>query len=97
MAWSLKTRLPRSGHLASTPIRFPGCSRNRTLLSHDLAIARLLGKQTPDGQRVNPYAYHRKTRVDFENQGQPRKWVTLRACRVLKATHANVYVAAESS
>ena len=31
------------------------------------------------------HAYHGKTWLDFERQGQPSKWVTLRACRVLRA------------
>jgi hypothetical protein len=45
----------------------------------------LLTKQNQDGRWKNEYAYHGKTWVDFERQGQPSKWVTLRACRVLRA------------
>ena len=44
----------------------------------------LLGKQDAHGRWHNEYAYNGKTWVDFEQQGQPSKWVTLRACRVLK-------------
>ncbi len=50
------------------------------------AITWLLGKQNPAGQWLNQYAYHGKTWVDFEKQGHPSKWVTLRASRVLKAS-----------
>jgi hypothetical protein len=49
------------------------------------AIDWLLAKQDADGRWRNEYAYHGKTWVDFERQGQPSKWVTLRACRVLQA------------
>ena len=52
------------------------------------AIDWLVAKQDQDGRWRNEYAYNRKTWVDFERQGQPSKWVTLRACRVLKATSA---------
>jgi hypothetical protein len=37
------------------------------------------------GRWVNRYAYNGRTVVDIERQGQPSKWVTLRACAVLKA------------
>ncbi len=48
------------------------------------ALAWVEGQQ--DGGRwLNRYAYHGKTVVDFERQGRPSKWVTLRACAVLKA------------
>ena len=49
------------------------------------AIDWLLSQQDADGRWLNRYAYHGKTWVDFERQGQPSKWVTLRACKVLKA------------
>jgi hypothetical protein len=56
---------------------------------HDPRLARavewLLTKQDDHGRWRNAYAYNGKTWVDFERQGQPSKWVTLRACRVLKA------------
>ena len=38
-----------------------------------------------DGPLEDEYAYNGKTWVDFERQGAPSKWVTLRACLVLKA------------
>jgi hypothetical protein len=52
------------------------------------AIRWLLRKQDHMGRWTNDYAYPGKTWVDIEQQGQPSKWVTLRACRVLKATAA---------
>jgi hypothetical protein len=48
------------------------------------AIEWLFSKQNPHGRWTNQYAYNGKTWVDFERQGQPSKWVTLRACRVLR-------------
>ena len=48
------------------------------------AISWLLAKQDDRGRWRNEYAYHGKTWVDIERQGQPSKWVTLRACRVLE-------------
>jgi hypothetical protein len=39
------------------------------------------------GRWRNEYAYNGKTWIDFEKQGQPSRWVTLRACRVFKAMH----------
>lgn len=49
------------------------------------AIDWLVAKQDARGRWKNEYAYNRKTWVDFERQGQPSKWVTLRACRFLRA------------
>jgi hypothetical protein len=51
-----------------------------------LAHARdwLLGKQDELGRWRNQYAYNGKTWVDVERQGEPSRWVTLRACRVLR-------------
>jgi hypothetical protein len=49
------------------------------------AVRWLLGKQDASGRWKNEYAYNGKTWVNFELQGQAGKWVTLRACRVLKA------------
>jgi hypothetical protein len=49
------------------------------------ALDWLLAKQGASGRWKNEYAYNGKTWGDFERQGQPSKWVTLRACRVLKA------------
>jgi hypothetical protein len=51
-------------------------------------IGWLLKKQDELGRWKNEYAYNRKTWVDFEHQGQPSKWVTLRACRFLRAALA---------
>jgi hypothetical protein len=45
----------------------------------------LLGQQDAEGRWLNRYAYNRKTWVDVERQGAPSKWVTLRACTVLRA------------
>lgn len=49
------------------------------------ALAWLVTQQGPDGRWRNRYAYNGKTAVDIERQGQPSKWVTLRACTVLRA------------
>jgi len=49
------------------------------------AIDWLLSLQDRQGRWANRYAYNGKTWVDFERQGAPSKWVTLRACRVLRA------------
>jgi hypothetical protein len=49
------------------------------------AIDWLLSLQDRRGRWPNRYAYNGKTWVDFERQGAPSKWVTLRACRILKA------------
>jgi hypothetical protein len=48
------------------------------------ALQWLLSKQDADGRWTNEYAYNKKTWVDFERHGQPSKWVTLRACHVLR-------------
>lgn len=50
------------------------------------AVAWLLAKQDAHGRWANEYAYSGKTWVDIERQGQPSKWVTLRACRFLRST-----------
>jgi hypothetical protein len=50
------------------------------------AIEWLLSKQDTRGRWRNQYAYSGKLWVDFEPQGGVSKWVTLRACRVLKAS-----------
>jgi hypothetical protein len=51
------------------------------------ALAWVEAGQNAQGRWVNRYAYNGKTWVDFEHQGQPSKWVTLRACSVLKAAY----------
>lgn len=49
------------------------------------ALSWVLSQQGPDGRWINRYAYHGKTWGDIEQQGKPSKWVTLRACSVLRA------------
>jgi hypothetical protein len=49
------------------------------------AMEWLLAKQDAQGRWRNQYAYAGKLWVDFETQGGASKWVTLRACRVLRA------------
>lgn len=51
------------------------------------AIDWLISKQDPSGRWKNQYAYNGKTWVDIDKQGKPSKWVTLRACSVLKAVY----------
>ena len=51
----------------------------------DHAISWVVDQQGPDGRWRNRYAYHGKTWGDIEQQGAPSKWVTLRACSVLRA------------
>src|SRR5574341_299536 len=50
------------------------------------AIEWLLSKQDAQGRWKNQYSYAGKLWQDIESQGSISKWVTLRACRVLKAT-----------
>ena len=49
------------------------------------ALGWLRSLQDEHGRWRNQYAYNGKTWVDFERQGEPSKFVTLRACRVLRA------------
>ncbi len=49
------------------------------------AVAWVAAQQDARGRWANRYAYARKTTVPIEAQGAPSKWVTLRACTVLKA------------
>ena len=49
------------------------------------SLAWLAGQQDARGRWSNRYAYAGKTTVPIEAQGAPSKWVTLRACTVLKA------------
>jgi hypothetical protein len=51
------------------------------------AIAWLISKQDVSGRWRNEHAYNGKTWVNIEPQGQPSKWVTLRACAVLKQVY----------
>jgi len=48
------------------------------------AIALVLSKQDHLGRWKMEYSYNGKTWLDIEEKGQPSKWVTLRALRVLK-------------
>jgi hypothetical protein len=56
----------------------------------DHAFDWLLAKQDTNARWKNEYAYHRKMWLDIEKQGQPSKWVTLRACRVVKARFGRI-------
>jgi hypothetical protein len=51
----------------------------------DRAVEWLLSQQDGRGRWANRYPYHGKMIRDVDKPGQPSKWVTLRACRVLKA------------
>jgi hypothetical protein len=52
------------------------------------ALSWLLSKQDDHGRWTNEYAYQGKTWIDIERPGQPSKWVTLRACSVLKRVYS---------
>jgi hypothetical protein len=58
---------------------------------HDPRLANALKliceKQDKQGRWLLEYSYNGKTWVDIEKKGQPSKWVTLRALRVLKAAY----------
>jgi hypothetical protein len=49
------------------------------------AVQWLLSRQDGEGRWRNEYAYNGKTWVNIERQGEPSRWVTLRACTALKA------------
>lgn len=49
------------------------------------ALELVLGKQDSRGRWPLEYTYNGKTWAEIEKKGQPSKWVTLRALRVLKA------------
>jgi hypothetical protein len=51
----------------------------------EAARAWLLSQQDVQGRWPNRYAYAGKMIVDIDEPGRPSKWVTLRACRVLRA------------
>ena len=51
------------------------------------AVDWLLGQQEPSGRWRNQSASTGKTWVEIDKQGQLSKWVTLRACSVLKAVY----------
>jgi len=50
------------------------------------AVEWLLAQQDAHGRWANRYAYAGKMTVDIDAPGIPSRWVTLRACRVLRAT-----------
>jgi hypothetical protein len=52
------------------------------------AIDLLISKRDDHGRWKLEYTYNGKTWVDIEEKGQPSKWVTLRALRVLKRVEA---------
>jgi hypothetical protein len=54
----------------------------------DPAIDWLLAQQDDEGRWVNRYAYAGKLVREIDVPGRPSRWVTLRACRVLKAVAA---------
>jgi hypothetical protein len=49
------------------------------------AIEWLLAQQDEHGRWANRYAYAGKMVIDIDEPNRPSRWVTLRACRVLKA------------
>jgi hypothetical protein len=49
------------------------------------ALDLVVSMQRPDGRWLNRYAYNGKTWGDVERQGASSKWVTLRACAVLRS------------
>ena len=51
----------------------------------DHAVDWLLCQQDEQGRWANRYAYQGKLIADIDRPGVPSRWVTLRACRVLKA------------
>jgi len=51
------------------------------------ALKLVLNKQDKQGRWKLEYTYNGKSWVDIEKKGQPSKWVTLRALRVLKAAY----------
>lgn len=48
------------------------------------AVDWLLAQQDRDGRWANRYTYRGKMHLDIDSGDQPSRWVTLRACRVLK-------------
>lgn len=52
------------------------------------AVDWLLDQQNGQGRWPNNYAYEGKMVCDIDRPGEPSRWVTLRACRVLKAVAA---------
>ena len=50
----------------------------------DRAVDWVLAKQNPDGGWANSHSYSGKTVVTIDGSARRSKWVTLRACRMLK-------------
>jgi hypothetical protein len=61
-----------------------GYGRDRRLAN---ALDLVLAKQDAEGRWRNEYPYRGKLWVDVDEPRAPSKWVTLRACRVLKAAY----------
>jgi hypothetical protein len=51
------------------------------------ALELVINKQNEQGRWLLEHTYNGKMWVDIEKKGQPSKWVTLRALRVLKAVY----------
>jgi hypothetical protein len=51
------------------------------------ALDLIISKQDKQGRWLMEHTYNGKMWVDIEKKGQPSKWVTLRALRVLKAAY----------
>jgi hypothetical protein len=51
------------------------------------ALELVINKQENQGRWLLEYSYNGKTWVDIEKKGQPSKWITLRALRVLQAAY----------
>ena len=64
-----------------------GCGRDPRLKD---AVALVLSKRGPDGRWLLKHSLNGKMWVDIEEKGQPSKWVTLRALRVLKTVGEQV-------
>ncbi len=52
------------------------------------AVERLIGESDGAGRWANRYPYAGKLVADIDRPGEPSRWVTLRACRVLRAVAA---------
>jgi hypothetical protein len=51
------------------------------------AIDWLLTRQDANGRFRNEYRYPGRMHIDIDRGHGPSRWVTLRACRVLRASH----------
>ena len=67
---------------ASLALCEAGCGRDARLTN---AIELVISKRDADGRWAMKHSLNGKMWVDVEKKGQPSKWVTLRAMRVLKA------------